>query len=104
MIATSDELRRYCGIDVDDDPLINRNMSRALSSAIELVLGAVGRDIEDYLPNDARLTELVLIRGEELYTRGATSAKMSNARHELIFSLEEQLRLELRRAKAEANG
>jgi hypothetical protein len=102
MAATIDELRQYCGLDVDDDPLINANLNRALMSAHELVLGAVGRDIETYLPGDARLTELELIRGEELYTRGATSAKMSNAKQELIFSFEEQLRLELRRAKAEA--
>lgn len=99
MAATLSELRRYCGIDIDDDELINANLTRALAAAHSLVLGAVGDDIEDYLPGDPRLDELTLAYAQELYSSRGISAKAANAQQAWIFSLEEQLRLELRRAK-----
>lgn len=102
-MVTVDELREYIGIDVSDDPLINANLNRALRAAHELVLGAVGRDIETYLPGDPRLTALELEYGSEIYNnRGTTSAKAANAQYAWIFTMEEQLRLDLRRRKREA--
>ena len=102
-MVTIDDARMYLGIDVTDDAIVNANVQRALDTARATVLGAVGDDIETYLPGDKRFDQLVLEYTDDIYNnRGTTSAKASNARHAWIFAMEEQLRLALRIAKREA--
>ncbi len=98
MVKIEDALA-YLGIDYADD-VVTANVTRALATAEKLLHGAVGEDLEKYLPNDPRAAELVLVYLDDLYSdRGVISAKTSNATRRLIADMELQLRLELRQAK-----
>lgn len=89
----------YLGFDVTDDELINRNATRALNTAIALVHGGVGDDVEQYLPDDSRVVELVLIYAEDLFSQRGLSKKVSNATRALVHDTVQQLQMELRAAK-----
>lgn len=103
MMPTTQEALEHLGIDYADD-VVTANVNRALKSAEKVLHGAVGADVEKYLPDDARVKELVLIYTDDLYSdRGVVSSKMSNATRRLVADMEQQLRLELSRAK-EASG
>ncbi len=102
MAATIEMARQYLGIDVDDDEMINANLSRALAAAHALMLGAVGDDIETLLPGDPRIDELQLALTADLYGNRSTSAKAGTAEARYIHSLEQQLRLDHSRLKREA--
>lgn len=97
-MPTLEEALAYLGIDYADS-VINANVSRALATAVKILHGAVGADVEQYLPNDARVKELVLIYTEDLYSQRGLSAKVSNATRRLVTDMELQLLLELRQAK-----
>ena len=101
-MPTIDEALTYLGIDYTDDEMINRNVTRALATAEKTLHGAVGEDLETYLPADPRTTELVLIYMEDLYSQRGLAAKVSNATRRLVFDMEQQLRMELRAAKEAA--
>lgn len=88
----------YLGIDYADT-LVETNVTRALNTAKQLVLGAVGEDVETYLPSDPRIEELTLIYLDDLYSERGVSAKASNAVRRLVESMELQLRVELARKK-----
>lgn len=96
------EARLYLGIDVVDDDLVNANVERCLRAAVKTLYGAVGDDLEDYLPGDPRATELVLIYLEDLYSQRGIAAKVSGATRRLVFDMEQQLKMELRQAKEAA--
>lgn len=98
------DLLTYMGYDVTDDEVINKNADRALSTAIQLVHGGVGEDVETYLPGDSRVTELVLIYAEDLYSQRGLSAKVSNATRQLVRDTVLQLQMELRAAKEGAGA
>ena len=100
-MPTIDEALQHLGIDYADD-MVTANVQRALASAIMRVRGAVGDDVETYLPDDERVTQLVLLYTQENYDARDASAKEINARRRLTDDLELQLRLELRRAKTAA--
>jgi hypothetical protein len=100
-MPTIDEALQHLGIDYADE-MVTANVQRALASARRRVLGAVGDDVETYLPDDERVTQLVLLYTQENYDARDASAKEINARRRLTDDLELQLRLELRRAKAAA--
>ena len=103
-MLTLTDARQHLGIDTEDDALVNANVQRALSAAVQTVLGAVGDDFETYIPADPRFDELVLHYLQEIYeNRGTTSARAANAAQAWVFSVEEQLRLALRRAKRAAS-
>jgi uncharacterized protein (DUF1499 family) len=102
-MPTIDEALQHLGIDYADE-MVTANVQRALASARRRVLGAVGDDVETYLPDDERVVQLVLLYTQENYDARDASAKEINARRRLTDDLELQLRLELRRAKAAAGG
>lgn len=98
-MPTKDDLLTYMGYDVTDDEVVNKNATRALATAINLVHGAVGADVETYMPNDSRIVELVLIYAEDLFSQRGLAAKVSNATRRMVSDMELQLRLELAQAK-----
>lgn len=93
----------YLGIDYADD-LVKANVTRALAAAVAVLHGAVGEDVETYLPGDPRVAELVLIYTDDLYSDRGVSAKVSGATRRLVADMELQLRLELRQAREEAQA
>ena len=97
-MPTIEDAKSYCGIDVLDE-MQQANLQRALNTAERLVLGAVGQDVETYLPGDARTTELILMYTDDLYSERGVSAKVSGATRRLAADMEQQLRLELAQAK-----
>lgn len=100
-MPTIDEALQHLGIDYAD-AMVTANVLRALTSAHRRMLGAVGEDVETYLPADERVTQLVLLYTQENYDARDASAKEANARRRLTNDLELQLRLELHRAKVAA--
>ena len=98
-MVTIHEAAQYLGIDYLDDGTTSANLGRALDSAIYRLFGAVGRDVETYLGDDPRVTQLVLIYTEEAYDNHPGSAKQDAAKNHLRDNLELQLRLELRTLK-----
>ncbi len=103
-MPTIEDARLYLGIDVTDDELVNANVTRCLNTAKQVLHGAVGDDVETYLPDDARITELVLIYMEDLYSQRGLAAKVSNATRRMVFDMEQQLKMELRTAKEAAEA
>ncbi len=89
----------YLGYDVTDDEVVNKNATRALNTAIALVHGGVGEDVETYLPGDSRVVELVLIYAEDLFSQRGLSKKVSNATRLLVHDTVQQLQMELRAVK-----
>lgn len=84
------------------DTVVITNATRALNTAKQTLAGAVGEDVDEYLPGDPRVDELQLIYFDDLYSeRGVVSAKVSNVVRRLVSDMEQQLRLELA-AKKEA--
>lgn len=103
-MVTIDNALGYLGIDAEyADAMVRDNVQRALNTATKILHGAVGDDIETYLPGDPRADELVLIYLDDLYSDRGISAKVSGATRRLVADMELQLRLELR-AKREAGG
>ena len=100
-MLTFEEALAYLGIDYADT-LVTRNVNRALVTARQILHGAVGEDIEDYFPDDPRISELILIYADDLYSERGVKAKVSNATRKLVASMDLQLKLELLRAKEEA--
>ena len=99
MAVTLADFLKYAGYDVTDDELVNYNAERALTTATKTVLGAVGDDVEKYLPGDPRVDELVLIYADDLFSERGVSAKVSGATRRAVADMELQLRLELADAK-----
>lgn len=101
-MPTVEEALKYLGIDCVDD-VVTANVTRALSTAVKTLRGAVGKDVDIYLPNDPRTAELVLIYTDDLYSNRGTSAKVSGATRRMVETMELQLRLELRQRKEEVD-
>lgn len=106
MSVTIEEALLYKGMEPDiytGDAVVEANAARALRAAQATVLGAVGEDVEAYLPDDPRVRELTLIFFDDLYSERGVSAKVSGATRRLVFDMEQQLRLELRQAREAAS-
>lgn len=86
------------------DDTVRRNVTQKMAAAEAAVLGAVGKDVETYLPGDARITELQGAYLEDLYSQRGVSAKVSGAVRHLMHTLEWQLKLELSAAKRAAEA
>lgn len=102
MAISLPDARDYLGIDATEDTLINKNVTRALATAVKVLHGSVGEDVATYLPGDSRADELTLIYLDDLYSDRGVGAKVSGATRRLVADMELQLRMELRRAKAAA--
>jgi hypothetical protein len=100
-VPTIEDALAYMGIDYPDD-VIRRNATRALSTAIKTLHGAVGEDVEQLLPNDERATEIVLMFTDDLYSQRGTSAKVTGATRQLVSDMIMQLQMELRTLREEA--
>lgn len=103
-MVTLNEAAQHIGIDYLDDGMTAANLQRALDSSIYRLYGAVGRDVEEYLDGDPRITQLVLIYTEEAYDNHPGSAKQDAAKNHLRDNLELQLRLELNAVKDNSGG
>ena len=101
-MPTIDDALLYLGIDYPD-AVITANVTRALATANSTLQGAVGADVWELLPDDARAKELVLIYMNDLYSERGVSAKVSGATRLLVASMEIQLQCELR-ARREGAG
>ena len=97
MVTLADALQ-HLGIDYVDEH-VRANVQRALNTATGVLKGAVGDDIDDYLADDPRRDELVLMYTDDLYSERGAKAKVSGATRKLASDMELQLRLELRRAR-----
>lgn len=102
MVTMQDALD-YLGID-ETDEVIERRVQKAMKSGEAMMRGAVGDDVEKYLPGDPRIDDLVLYFTGEAYDDRWGSQKQASARSRHAQDLELQLKAELRRAKAVAGG
>jgi hypothetical protein len=93
---------QHLGIDYADDPMVSANLQRAFMAAQYRLYGSVGYDVEDLMPDDPRVDQLVLIYTEEGYDNHPGSQKADAARNHLRELLETQLRLELIPLREEA--
>lgn len=100
-MVTLEDAKNYLRID-ESDEMIDANVSRALSSAHSRMLGSIGSDVEQLLPNDPRTDQLWLIYTQENYDGSSLSEKEIRALKRLRDDLEPQLRLDLRAAREEA--
>lgn len=96
-MITVDECKDYLGIDFDD-PMITRNLTRAIKTADHILKGSIG---ENYLPDDPRAVELALIIVADLYDNRELKDKVSGNVRKLVEDMSLQLRLELRRTQNE---
>lgn len=100
-MPTIEEALAYMGYD-QTDAMVLMNVERAMATARAVMRGAVGEDVEQYLPDDPRVKELVLIFTDDLYTERGIKAKVSTATRRLVANMVLQLKLELQRKKDEA--
>lgn len=98
MMPTVEEALLYLSIDYADEVVI-ANVKRALASAMQTLKGSVGDDVEELLPGDPRVTELVLLYLDDLYSNRGLSYKQIGSQRRLISDMEWQLRLELRQLR-----
>jgi len=100
--VTYEEALEYLAIDYADD-IVERNVRRALASAVGVLRGAVGVDVTELLPDDPRVKELTLIYLDDLYSERGVSAKVAGATRRLVQTLELQIITELRAKRKEAS-
>lgn len=91
------------GIDYPDKTQ-EKVVKQKLAAAIKTLEGAVGADVYELMPDDARADELVCTYLDDLYSNRGVSAKVSGATRALVYNMEQQLRLELRGLREEAAG
>ena len=101
-MLTVDDALLHLGYDEVDDTIVKKVTSE-LEEAEAYLKGAVGVDIFDLMPEDPRVNTLLKAYLDDIHDdKGTTSAKANNAKRELIHSTEWQLRLELVKAREEA--
>lgn len=102
---TIEDQKAYSGIDYADE-MVEKNLTLALATANRTLEGAIGADVKELLPDYEIAHTLVLIYGDDLYSnRGvlnSENAKVSGATRRMTHDLEEQARMEYRKAKAKA--
>jgi uncharacterized protein involved in type VI secretion and phage assembly len=100
-MLTVDEALDHLGIDYADEK-VTCNVTAALKDAQAYLRSVVGDDVFELLPNDEKSDRLVKCYLTEMYDERSTSAKVGNAKREMVYSMEMQLRLELSRAREAA--
>ena len=104
MVNVKDALEHLGYDDCEDDGVIVRKVTRALKTGYAKLHGAVGEDVEKYLPDDPRIDDLVLCYTTEAYDNREGSQKQASVRSRHAHDMELQLKMELRRAKSAAAG
>lgn len=102
-MPTVEDALVYLGIDYPDE-FIQKNVTRALATAVKTLHGAVGEDVETLMPNDPRAQELVLIYLDDLYSEKGVSTKVTGSTRRLVADMVQQLQLELRTLREEAGA
>lgn len=102
-MVTLDDAMDHLGIDYPD-PMITKNVTQALATAMETLKGAVGKDVEDLMPDSSRADRLVLIYLDDLYSEKGVSTKVSGATRLLVASMVLQLQCELQILREEAGA
>lgn len=102
MVTLQDALD-YLGYD-ETDEVIERRVKRSLETGKAMMRGAVGEDVEEYLPGDPRIDELVLYYTGEVHDNHGGGQKQAAARSHHATDIELQLKMELRRKKEETAG
>jgi hypothetical protein len=103
-MLTVEEALDHLGYDETDDK-ITRTVTAELEEAKAYMLGAVGADLLELLPDDPRVNILLKAYLDDRHDdRGTTSAKAGNAKRELIHSTEWQLKMELARKREEVGA
>lgn len=103
MLTIHDALQ-HLGYDEVDDR-ITATVTQELHGAQAYLLGAVGEDVLDLLPDDPRIDILLKAYLDDLHDdRGTRSAKANNAQRELVRSTVLQLKMELIRLREEAGA
>ena len=98
-MLTINEALDHLGIDYADEK-VTRNVGSALKDAQRYLQGTVGADVFDLLPDDERVERLVKVYLAEIYDEpSTTSAKANNAKRDMVFSMELQLKMELARLR-----
>lgn len=100
-VITVDEALKHLGIDYADET-VTQNVTTAVDAADLTLKGAVGADVENLLPNDARAKQLALLYMEDYYNERAlteSSSKQGTAHRAQVTILEWQIKLELRRLR-----
>lgn len=100
-MVTIEDALEHLGYD-DHDEVIDRKVQRALNTGYAKMRGAVGEDVENYLPDDPRIDDLVLCYTAEAYDNREGGQKQASVRSRHAHDLELQLKAELRRKKREA--
>ena len=103
-MLTLEDALLHLGYD-ETDAKIDSIVSANLREAEAHLLGAVGEDVLELLPEDARVDILLKAYLDDLHDdRGTTSAKANNAKRAMVHSAELQLRMKLIRERAKAEG
>lgn len=100
-VITVAEAMQHLGIDYADE-MVTANVTTAVAAAEATLAGAVGSDLEDLLPGDARAKALALLYVDDYYNERSltgSSGKVGASQRAQVTILETQLRLELRRAR-----
>ena len=103
MMPTIEEALQHLAIDYADDYILG-NVKRMLNAAIQTLYGSVGEDIEEYMPDDPRAKELVLIYLDDLYNERGLQNKVAASTRRMVSDMEWQLRLELRQLREAAQA
>lgn len=104
-MITIEQVAQYIGIDYyQGDAMVTANLQRAVNSAPYRLHSSVGEGVEEAFPDDPRIEELLLMYAEESYDNRVGNAKQDAAKRHLRDLYEDQLRLELRRARAGGGG
>lgn len=85
------------------DATITRVVTQKMAAAHDTLRGAVGYDVDERMPDDPRVKELEGIYLDDLYSNRGLSAKVTVATRALVYTMEAQLRLELRRMREAAS-
>lgn len=107
-MPTVEDALYYLGIDYADD-MVKQNVQTALDAAVSVLYGAVGSDVREFLPDDARVKTLIMAYMADFYNeryteKFSTGQKASSAQRHLIQTMEWQVKLELRRLRSDANA
>ena len=104
-VITVDEALKHLGIDYADEA-VTANVTTAVAAAEQTLKGAVGDDVEAFLPGDARAKTLALLYVDDYYNERSLSdapGKSGTAYRGQVTVLEWQLKLELRRLREAAS-